>query len=99
MPTPIAHTAIALGIYMLSERELNGLLKKPKEVMLVCSLCLLPDMDFIPVLLTGDFGYHRHFSHSVAFALLATLIIYFLYSKRAWLFHLRNFLIILSHTA
>ena len=73
MPSPIAHSVTGLVVYKLLHDKQAVIWKKPSYVMVLCMfIAVLPDLDFIPQLLTGR-KYHHTFTHSVTFAMLFAL--------------------------
>lgn len=74
MPSPIAHVAAG---YLIS-RGLSGRYAgfRPGLVLAGIGLSLLPDIDAAAGLLLGDMGrYHNNLTHSLVFALFASLVV------------------------
>lgn len=91
MPLPIAHSLISAAVFVSYKRRLS-FRDDLKGLALFAFAGLLPDIDFITVPFAG-FGGHRGITHSIAFALAATAIIYLAVSyirqkkeARLWLF-------------
>lgn len=78
MPLPIAHSLISAAVFVTYKRGLS-IREDLKGLALFIFAGLLPDIDFITVPFTG-FGGHRGVTHSFAFAIVATLIIYMIVS-------------------
>jgi hypothetical protein len=70
-PSPIAHSAMGYFIFRLFRVRKPDWLKKSKYpnltfFLIVVGLSMLPDIDMIPALLTGDMlGWHNHWTHSL----------------------------------
>jgi inner membrane protein len=77
MPSPIAHSATGYAIYKLfpSNEATSGKVKNYVYVLIVILTANVPDLDFIIQVFTGQ-RYHHGFTHSVAFVLLASVIIF-----------------------
>jgi membrane-bound metal-dependent hydrolase YbcI (DUF457 family) len=75
MPSPIAHLAAGYAIYSLSrtlspQGELRQVGPFPGLLVFTAGLSLLPDIDSIAGLLTGDFGrFHNNLTHSLLLGL------------------------------
>ena len=81
MDTPVAHCLVGLSIFCFVRR--TPVINQPGGVRSLVIILLiaanLPDFDFLPGLLFGSpEKFHRQFSHSIAFCLMATaaLLIY-----------------------
>lgn len=72
MPFPVAHALTGLMVASLSDRFLTR--KIWLETLIIAFLANLPDFDFALVFLTGDWHYHRAFSHSITIAALVGLL-------------------------
>lgn len=96
MPFPIAHTLTGLMINNLAPR----IPRKPlyMEILMVVFLANLPDLDFIPVFILQSVKWHRTFTHSFLFALLASMLATYIFwgswQWKRWLVYLS---ILLSH--
>lgn len=83
----------------------GALVKNPtrKQVLIGAGLALLPDMDTIAALWGRQyyFEYHRVIFHSIFFAILASLLLAWFFSKKGWFTFVQgtviSFLAILSH--
>lgn len=82
MPSPLAHAAAGFAVArVLNFRKKNKSVEKQpklnKELVLAAILLsLLPDFDSIIGIILRDFGrYHNNFSHSIAFGVIASLVI------------------------
>lgn len=78
MPTPIGHSLAGALIFILFART-GKLLEKWRWVFLAAFVAVLPDLDFIPGWLAGNYNsFHRGISHSVGGGLLITTLIWVL---------------------
>ena len=79
MPSPVAHGMIALSVYALVNyrRTSTELLHRNNLVALALILCLsiLPDIDFLLVVITGNELAHGGFSHSIVFAAMMCVLL------------------------
>ena len=79
MPSPIAHAAIGYWIYRgarsrFSKEAQSRVGPLPQLLAATVSLSLLPDLDSIPGILSGDFGrFHNNFSNSAFLGLVVAL--------------------------
>jgi membrane-bound metal-dependent hydrolase YbcI (DUF457 family) len=89
MPFPVAHSLTGLTIASLSDRFPKK--KLWLEALLVAVLANLPDFDFGIVWLTGEWQWHRGFSHSLTAALLVGALACLWYfgkiERRSWLLY------------
>jgi membrane-bound metal-dependent hydrolase YbcI (DUF457 family) len=96
MPFPVAHSLTGLTIAILSNRFPTK--NFWYEALLLALLAILPDLDFIVVILTGEIMLHRAFSHSITAALMAGAFTSLWYlgklDRRTWLLYSA---VILSH--
>ena len=80
MPSPIAHTAAGYAIYYLSRSRLPQMKAEkigplPTPLVVTAGFSLLPDLDSIVGLLTGNFGrFHNNATHSLVVGLGIALI-------------------------
>lgn len=81
MPSPIAHAAMGYAIYTITRKHLPQLdaqkVAGPISASLVASVgfSLLPDMDVIPAVLSGNFAaFHNNFTHSLIFGLTIAVV-------------------------
>jgi membrane-bound metal-dependent hydrolase YbcI (DUF457 family) len=71
MPSPIAHLAAGYAIYLISrtsspQRALRPVGPFPGLLVFTAGLSLLPDIDSVAGLLSGDFGrFHNNLTHSL----------------------------------
>jgi hypothetical protein len=69
-PSPLAHSAMGYFIFRIFRVRKPAWLKKSKYpnltlFLIVVGLSMLPDIDVIPALITGDFlGWHNQWTHS-----------------------------------
>jgi membrane-bound metal-dependent hydrolase YbcI (DUF457 family) len=81
MPSPISHIAAGVIIYrsLPAEARQNGYKKFigiPVLLILILSISLLPDVDAVLGIVTGDMGgYHNQASHSLFTGLIAALFL------------------------
>lgn len=80
MPSPIAHITAGYTIFKLSKNKLPGAKLSfwmfPCQLVLLASLSLLPDLDFLIGLILGDIErYHNNFSHSLLCGFLIAIIL------------------------
>ena len=79
MPSPISHMLIGYVIYRITrmpqqEVRLTGPLPLPRLLVITVGLSLLPDIDSIPGVLTGEFGrFHNNLTHSPFVGLIVAL--------------------------
>lgn len=111
MSSPIGHSLVGLAIgaaALLPAGGLRGLGHRLLDLrwpLLACMvLANLPDLDYLPGLLTGELNrFHHHITHTLGFVLLATLGVWLLarwrgaVSVRQWV--LLGFLLVGSHLA
>ena len=75
MPTPIAHSAVGLAVYLsLPTKFKNALSTRKKVIFVFCAiaLALFPDFDFLPGIAIGHPGqFHHGPSHSLVAALFS----------------------------
>lgn len=81
MPSPIAHAAMGLVIYEVARHSMPDMDKEKiigsiSGLMVVSvGFSLLPDIDVLPAVLTGNFAaFHNNFTHSPFFGLLLTIV-------------------------
>ncbi len=80
--TSVGHSLAGLSLYLIFERKLS-LLKEWKEVLFFLILANLPDLDFLPGIVSGDLNrYHHGASHSIGFCLLTGVITAGIYKLR-----------------
>lgn len=88
MPSPIAHITAGYAIYRLSSaRRYVGkrwprLGSLPGLLLLTALLSLLPDFDFVPGLLLGDFD---QFHNTISNSLLVGIVVALLFASFLWL--------------
>ena len=70
MCSPVAHTLVGLSIYTIANPK-EDLTKNWKVVFFVLFLTVLPDFDFLIMILTKDLGDHRTYTHSLLFSVFA----------------------------
>jgi membrane-bound metal-dependent hydrolase YbcI (DUF457 family) len=81
MPSPITHIAAGYAIYTFVHKrfppyKLGKILRVSGLFLLIVGLALLPDIDSVVGLVTGDFGrYHNQGSHSLITGLGVALVI------------------------
>jgi inner membrane protein len=81
MPSPIGHAVAGYAIYKICavrypERAAPRIGPVPRLLAATVGLSLLPDLDFLPGLLVGDFDrYHNAISHSLFFGVVVALLI------------------------
>lgn len=81
MPSPIAHAAAGYAIYkLLTRRKVGGNLWRigPLPIILIIAIALsfLPDFDFAPGILIGDYdAFHNSYSNSIIVGLLLALLV------------------------
>jgi hypothetical protein len=79
VPSPIAHATIGYAVYRLysahyPEENKYKIGPTPRLLIATVGLSLLPDLDFLPGLLVGDFDrYHNAISHSLFLGVLVAL--------------------------
>lgn len=91
MPSPVAHSLIGIAIasaWLLPRatfRELPRHLWNHRIALAVgVVLANLPDIDFIPGLLTGDLNrFHHQHTHTLGFVLFATFLVDWAWRRRA----------------
>lgn len=79
MPSPAAHSAVALAGFLCVERNWVPLPRWRKGVLFAAGvlLAILPDIDFVPGFLLGDpVRYHRGLTHSLTICLVSGLLAY-----------------------
>lgn len=87
MPSPLAHAAVGYAVYeIFRQRRLapgnEGAVATAKRFVLVAMLTMLPDLDSIVGLLTGNFGrFHNNATHSLFVGLVAAAIVGLLMSR------------------
>ncbi|MCB8981748.1 MAG: metal-dependent hydrolase [Ardenticatenaceae bacterium] len=82
MPSPIAHFAVGYAIYKVTQKRIRPFSTafagiKPRRFLLPALLIssILPDLDFVPGLLSGQFDrYHNMIAHSLIFGVIVALI-------------------------
>lgn len=72
MPFPLGHTAIGLAVYETSSQT-SANHSRLASFLMIIFLCNLPDLDVLFGLIFQENGaaYHRGFTHSLVFALIA----------------------------
>jgi|APSaa5957512535_1039671.scaffolds.fasta_scaffold228560_1 membrane-bound metal-dependent hydrolase YbcI (DUF457 family) len=70
MCSPVAHTLIGLSIYTTVTPK-KDLFKNWKKVYFICFLTILPDFDFLIMMITHDPSDHRTYTHSLLFSIIA----------------------------
>jgi inner membrane protein len=82
MPLPVAH--VVVGACVAEALLPSDTPRRNRTVLLLGCLALVPDLDFIPVWLLGlDRGsWHRGFTHSVVFAVLAGCLLGIAFGRR-----------------
>jgi len=95
MPSPIAHAAMGFALYQVTRRAMKEGEEKPIVgpitglMTVTVGMSLLPDMDLIAGVLTGDLGqFHNNVTHSLVFGLAVALV----FGALAWAFNRRGFL-------
>jgi len=100
MPSPIAHSMIAVSIYSLLNRHISFkdlfLRNNRIKILFICLLSICPDIDFVMVLITGNELIHGGFTHSITFAIIVCFLLRII--KFNILTSNLCFLIVLSHT-
>jgi membrane-bound metal-dependent hydrolase YbcI (DUF457 family) len=79
MPSPVAHSAVALAGFLCLERSLPSLSRRRKGLLLAAGVLLatVPDIDFVPGFLLGDpVRFHRGITHSLTLCLALGLLAY-----------------------
>ncbi len=93
MPSPFAHAATGYILYRVFRKRLpthwGRLLSYPIPLLIIISLSLLPDLDAIPGILSGDMArFHNNITHSLvvglAVALIGASVLYFPF-KSSWI--------------
>jgi len=80
--TSVGHSLAGLSLYFIFNRKLS-LLKEWKNVLFFLILANLPDLDFLPGIVSGDLNrYHHGASHSIGFCLLVGVIAAGIYKLR-----------------
>ena len=75
MCSPVAHTLVGLSVYtIVTPRE--DLTKSWKIVFFIIFLTVLPDFDFLVMLITKDISDHRTYTHSLLFSIFAGYLFY-----------------------
>jgi hypothetical protein len=80
-PSPLAHSAMGYFIFRIFRFRIPAWLKRSKYpnfilFLIVVGLSMLPDIDVIPALITGDFlGWHNQWTHSLVVGLGVALVI------------------------
>lgn len=75
MPLPVAHSLFGASLLAAKHPKLSS--QKYSPLLFAAFLSIAPDFDFALVLLTGNLAWHRGFTHSIAFAVLISLILIF----------------------
>ena len=75
MPSPVGHVLAGAAVYLAGAR--NG--SRSKLVLVLTLLAsIAPDLDFLPGILIGQMGaFHHGISHSVPFAILFGVMVFF----------------------
>lgn len=91
MPSPLAHVTVGYMIGRLhqpkpsSEMDPRAVEKSLGRVIVPMVISLLPDLDAVLGLISGDFGqFHNHWTHSLIVGLLAAFSIGILASRARW---------------
>ena len=75
MCSPVAHTLVGLSVYtMATPRE--DLTKSWKVIFFIIFLTVLPDFDFLIMMVTKDISDHRTYTHSLLFSIFAGYLFY-----------------------
>jgi len=75
MCSPVAHTLVGLSVYTtVTPRE--DLTKSWKIVFFIIFLTVLPDFDFLIMMVTKDVSDHRTYTHSLLFSIFAGYLFY-----------------------
>ena len=75
MCSPVAHTLVGLSVYtMATPRE--DLTKSWKVIFFIIFLTVLPDFDFLVMMVTKDISDHRTYTHSLLFSIFAGYLFY-----------------------
>ena len=75
MCSPVAHTLVGLSIYTgVTPRE--DFCKNWKIVFFIIFLTVLPDFDFLIMMVTKDISDHRTYTHSLLFSIFAGYLLY-----------------------
>ena len=75
MCSPVAHTLVGLSVYtMATPRE--DLTKSWKIVFFIIFLTVLPDFDFLIMMVTKNVSDHRTYTHSLLFSIFAGYLFY-----------------------
>lgn len=81
LPSPIAHAATGYAIYRIiasrkTETNVRRIGPLPIMLVIVVTLSFLPDFDFIPGILVGDYdAFHNSYSNSIIVGFLLALLI------------------------
>lgn len=102
MPSPIGHSIISLGVYYLFKYRIVRILLYWKTIVFIFIMGNLPDLDFIPGILTGDPSrYHETYTHTLGFAVIvsffAWLCLLILRSKNLYKLAFLSFVLIYTH--
>jgi len=86
MPSPFAHAAAGYFIYYNLRQKLPDgrarLLTIPSQLLIIVGLSLLPNLDVLPGIITGDIGrFHNNFTHSLMVGVLVALAFAVLVSR------------------
>lgn len=73
MPFPIAHGIIGASLFAATQKKLSRE-KGIRLMLLAAGLAMLPDLDFLCTWVFDLHGWHRSFTHSIAFAVVIGLV-------------------------
>jgi membrane-bound metal-dependent hydrolase YbcI (DUF457 family) len=73
MPFPIAHGIIGASLFAATQKKVSRD-KDIRLMLLAAGLAMLPDLDFLFTWLFDLHGWHRSFTHSIAFAVVLGLV-------------------------
>lgn len=96
MPLPIAHGLVGAGLVKLIHPNVSP--KDWKSLLIGFVVANLADFDFVFVFLFGWKNFHRGITHSLAFAILVSLIFFILLRNKDWRIPLAYSAAFLSHT-
>ena len=75
MCSPVAHTLVGLSIYTIGTPR-EDLYKNWKVVFFIIFLTVLPDFDFLIMMVTKNISDHRTYTHSLLFSIFAGYLFY-----------------------
>mgnify|MGYP001261621168 CR=1 FL=1 len=75
MCSPVAHTLVGLSIYTIATPR-EDLFKNWKIIFFIIFLTVLPDFDFLIMMVTKNLSDHRTYTHSLLFSVVAGYLFY-----------------------